>query len=623
MGGAAPFPRAARTGIFGDVHALACLAALLASSTPVELPLGTGLLPLAAGLDVRTDRGAFSADLAWSARPDGALVGSTSGPGFEAEVVLSPLPGGARTLDAAVRWTAPLLLERAALRLSWPGAPSALGRDLAFTPVATPRRTGRGTPLLVAAGGAVLTGGPGIAAARVERAPRGGALVTLFLDDADERPFSTYEACLERLPAASEPQGVPWAALEVRRAVRGAPRAAGERDVLRATLHPRAPDAGFSPAIVERWPAGARAAVVLTDHADRTDPAALRAVLWGSSDPRASGGIGAGVLGRGLKITRTFFAHARRGALDDPEIRLLAEDLAEAGSEVALHSVTPERDDREGVRAGLVSAAAWRPVTWIDHEPYTNCEALSSRGAGDGPWGIRDLLEQAGVRWVWAAGDVDGRMGVRVVNLLGGDPAQARPAIFPLPNDPRLWVFRSSMFHGAPAELAAALSDGALAALERERGLFVAHTYLGPSAATTHSEAQRARLAVVPAGDGLAVHPALDGALARIAARVRVGRLASLAWAEAGDRLRDLGDVEVTYRPDGGAEVRNHGGAQLRALTVALPAAGLELAVEGAALLGREDEDGWARLWFDLGAGERVVLRAFDGVVPVPLLPFR
>lgn len=605
------------------MHALACLAALLASSSPVEVPLGDEAFPLEVGLELRTsERGASSPPLVWRYRADGAVVGAASGPGFEAEVVLSPEPGGARALDVAIRWTAPVLLERAALRIAWAGAPRALGRDLAFLPVGAPRRTGRGTPLLVAAGRAVLAGGPGVVSARVERAP-GGVAVTLFLDDADERPFSTYASCLDRLPSASETQGIPWAALEVRHAVRGAPREAGARDGLHATLQPAGAGVAFLPVVVERWPAGARAAVVLTDHADRTDPAALRAVLWGSSDPRAAGGVGAGVLGRGLKITRTFFAHARRGALDDPEIRLLADDLASAGSEVALHSISPERDGREQVRAGLASVAAWRPVTWIDHEPYTNCEAIASRGAGDGPWGIRDLLEGAGVRWAWAAGDVDGRGATRVVNVLGGDPAEARPAVFPLPHDGRLWIFRSSMFYASPVDLAAALSDAALAALEAERGLFVAHTYLGPSAETTHSEALRARVAVVRAGGALAVHPALDAALARVAARVRTGRLASLAWAEAGDRLRALADVAVSYRPDGGAEVRNHGAAALRALTVALPAAGLEIAAEGAALLGREDEDGWARLWFDLPAGERVVLRAFDGVVPVQILPFR
>jgi hypothetical protein len=608
------------------VHALACLSALLAASAPasVDVPLGDEPLAVEISVEVRTTRGGTSSPpLAFRSRADGAIEGRGEGPGYDAEISLAPRPGGARALEASIRWRSAAALERAAVRLAWRGTPaSALGRDLAYRPLTGPRRTGRGTPLLVAAGRAVLAGGPGLAAARIDPA-RSGVAVSLFLDDAEERPFSTYEACLDRLPAAEGSRGLRWRALEVRRPVRGATRLAGDADGLEATLYPLAREGRFLPVVVERWPAGARAAVVLTDHADRTDAAALRAVLWGSSDPRASGGVGAGLLGRGLKVTRTFFAHARTGALDDPEVRLLAEDLADSGSEVALHSITPERDGRAAVRAGLASAAEWRPVTWIDHEPYTNCEAIASRGAGDGPWGIRDLLERAGVRWVWAAGDVDGRLGTRVVNVLGGDPAQARPAIFPLPNDPRLWVFRSSMFYASPAELAAALSERALTALEAERGLFVAHTYLGPSAATTHAEANRARLAVVGTGGALAIHPALDAAFARVAARVRAGRLASLPWAEAGDRLRALGDVEVAYLPDGSAVVRNEGAAAVEALTVALPAAGLEISVEGAALLGREDADGWARLWFDLPAGEHAVLRASEGLVPVAILPFR
>jgi hypothetical protein len=607
------------------VHALACLAALsLGAAAPrVQVPLGDGELDLAVRLEVTVSgRGPHSAPLAWRTSADGTLEATAGAPEWEAVVRLAPAEGGSRAVAASVRWIAPAALERAALVLGWKGPPRALGRDLAFAPLAGVRRTGRGTPVLVAAGRAVLAGAAGIVGARAE-AGAGGVEVALLLDDADERPFSTYEACLERLPEGAEAQPRRWADLELRRAVRGVARGPGDEDVALARLYPLSDAAPLRPVVVERWPAGARGALVLTDHADRTDPAALRAVLWGSSDPRAEGGVGAGLLGRGLRITRTFFVHARRGALDDPEIRLLADDLADSGSEVALHSVTPERDDREAVRSGLAAAAAWRPRTWIDHQPYTNCEALSSRGAGtEPPFGVRDLLADGGVRWVWAATDVDGRTGSRVVNLLGGDPAQPRPAVFPLPQDPRLWVFRSSMFHAAPAELAAALSDAELARLEREHGLFVAHTYLGPSARTTQSPDQLARLAVVERGDGtLAIHPALDAALARVAARVRAGRLATLAWAEAGDRLRALGEVEVAYRPDGSAEVHNGGDEAIAALTVSLPAAGLDVAVEGAAVLGREDEDGLARVWFDLGAGERAVIRAWDGLDPVPLLP--
>ena len=604
------------------MHALACLALALAAAPAVEVPLGDRDVPVDVALELRTSAGPSSPPLAWRTRPDGTLEGEARTAEVAATVRFVPAEGGAAVVDLSLRWLAPASLERAALVLSWRGEPRALGRDLAFRPLAGTLRAGRGTPVLVAAGSAVLAGGAGLVGARIDRAP-GGVRVALLVDDADERPFSTYEQCLDRLPDGSDARPIRWSALEVRRPVRGVTRFPGDADDARATLYPLGDAAPLRPVVVERWPAGARAAVVLTDHADRTDPDALRAVLWGSSDPRAEGGVGAGVLGRGLRVTRTFFVHASRGALDDPEVKLIADDLATAGSEVALHSVTPERDDRDAVRAGLAAVAAWRPRTWIDHQPYTNCEAVSSRGAGtDGPWGVRDLLADAGVSWVWAAGDIDGQAGVRIVNQLGGDPAVPRPAIYPLPQDPRLWVFRSSMFHAAPGELAAALSDADLARLEAERGLFVAHTYLGPSARTTRSHDQLSRLLVVEGRGALAIHPALDEALARVAARIRAGRLASLAWADAGDRLRALGDVEVVYRSDGSAEVHNHGAEPIAGLTVSLPAAGLEVELEGAALLGREDEGAEARVWFDLGPGEKATLRAWDGLAPVPLLPW-
>jgi hypothetical protein len=627
--------RRRQTGILGTVPALACLALALAAVPPLEVPLGGRLLPVELGLELRTAAGAAAPPLAWATRPDGALEGTARTAEVDATVRIAPGEGGAAALEIALRWRAPVSLERAALVVSWrpvarggggpgtAGEPSALGRDLRLRPLAGVLRVGRGTPILVAAGGVFLAGGPGLLGARVEPAA-GRVRAALLLDDADERPFSTYETCLDRLPDGPDHQQIHWAALEVRRAVRGVARWPGDEDVARATLYPLPDGAPLRPVVVERWPAGARAAFVLTDHADRTDPDALRAVLWGSSDPRAEGGVGAGVVGRGLRVTRTFFVHASQGALDDPEVRLLATDLAAAGSEVALHSVTPDRDDRDAVRAGLAAAAVWRPRTWIDHQPYTNCEAMSSRGAGtEGPFGVRDLLVEGGVSWLWAAGDVDGRLGSRIVNQLGGDPAEPRPAIFPLPQDARMWIFRSSMFHAAPGELAAALSDDALARLEAERGLFVAHTYLGPSSRTTRSPDQRARLLVVQGKDGLAIHPALDAALARVASHVDAGRLASLAWAEAGDRLRALGDVEVTYRADGAAEVHNRGADPIAALTVSLPAAGLDVAVEGAAVLGREDEGGDARIWFDLGAGEKVTIRVWDGVEAVSLWPRR
>jgi hypothetical protein len=482
-------------------------------------------------------------------------------------------------------------------------------------------RTGRGTPLLAGAGRLLLTGGPGLVAAQLSPAS-GGLRATLFLDDAAERPFATYLACLERLPRFDQGRPAAYGALERKHAWIDSPRLPGDEDRLEAALWPVGPGRPL-PLVVERWPRGARAAVVFTDHADRTDPAALRAVLFGHSDPRAEGSRGAGLLGRGLHVTRSFFVWPGRGTLADPETWRLASWLAGTGSEVALHSISDLRDDPEAIRAGLEAAAALRPETWIDHEPYVNCEAFSAQGAMErSPWEARQLLVEGGIRWVWAAGDVAGFRSVEARDLFAAAPAgEPSPAIYPLPGDPRLWVFQSTFFHAPPAQLARALSGEPLDRLERGRGLFVAHTYLGAGPATTPRGAAFARMPVRPLeGGALVIDPALDEALAGLASRVAAGTLVSLPWAEAGDRLRALGDVEVRYLADGGAEVINRGQVALEGLTVALPATTLELRVDGEPAA-RQEVAGASRIWFDLPAGGRRVVRAGRGLTEVPLLP--
>ena len=122
---------------------------------------------------------------------------------------------------------------------------------------------------------------------------------------------------------------------------------------------------------------------------------------------------------------------------------------------------------------------------------------------------------------------------------------------------------------------------------------------------------------------GSRIVPALDEALARIQDRVAAGALASLTWAEAGDRLRALGDVEVTYWPDGTAEVWNRGDWPLPGLTVGVPEDGLDLTVDGAGAAGQVDLPGWSRATFDLPAHGHVRLRASRGgaggaIIPLP-----
>jgi len=589
---------------------------------PAAVPPGGDPIPPRAAFEVQAGGRSVHQALGWEEDADGTLTARAANGVWEARIQLVLRPGGARSLEVVVRWLAPAEEQRIALSLWWPGTPSAVNRSLRFEPVEGPLRVERGTPLLVAAGRMALAGGPGLAAARVERLAD-GVRATLYLDDAAARPFSTFENCFERLPELPLGQHLAWGSFDPRKPRPLAPRAAGQEDRLEASLFPLPEGFPFLPVVLERWPRGTRAAVVFTDHADRTDPEALRAVLWGDSDGSAAH-PGSGFLGRGLRLTRTFFVHGGGRSLDDRESWALAEDLDRAGSEVALHGITSERDTREAVRSGLADAAPFAPVTWIDHEPYTNCEAISAQGwQTTGAFGIRDVLVEAGIRWIWAAGDA-GTGQPRIEDLLGGRPNEARAAIAPFPLDSRLWMFRSSMFFAAPEVLAAALSEGALSGLEEARGLFVAHTYLGPSARTTHLPEHLSRLVVHAAPRGkLVLDPALDAALARVAEHVQAGRLASLTWTEAGDRLRALGELELVYLPDGGVEIRNLGASDLGGLTVAIPVSPeVELSVDGAPPPGREDLPGGARIWLDLPAGGRATIHAFERLVPLPFLAY-
>jgi hypothetical protein len=598
------------------------LAATLAApaAAPASPAFHLDAVPIGVRLEVVAEPAAPSPPLRWRSEA-GARVGVAEDARLQATVRIAPDGPGEFAVTFSVVWRVAAAVEREAIQLVLPGSGRAVGRDLELTPLRAPLRVDRGTPIFAATREVAVLGGEGFVAARY--APGRDALeVDLVLDDAGAHPFAVYPSCLPALPGLAEGAPIPFAALEHKTFLGRTARRAGERVEAHATLVVLAPAAAALPLIPERWPAGARAAVVFTDHADRTDPLALRALLYGSSAlPAGTLAAAGGFLGHGVRLTKSFFVRAHRGGLqDDPEARALAAALRAAGSEVASHSISGGPDDRAAVVAGLPALQAFGVVTWIDHEPYTNCEAFSSEGwRSEGRYGIRDLLALAGIRWVWEAGDVGGFRSVALVDLFSaGPPGAPAPPIYPLPMDPRLWVFDSTMFYAPPRELAAALSDAALEKLEGRRGLFVGHTYLSASRRTTTRPEHLARLVVREEGGALVLDPDFDQALSRIGRHVRAGRLASLTWAEAGDRLRALGEVHVAYLPDGGARVENRGAAPLLGLTLAVPAE-VELQVE-AAVAGRSAERGRTRAWLDLAPGGVAVVRAMRGGAAVPFL---
>ena len=540
--------------------------------------------------------------LAWRQSGD-AAVGTLHTPVVDATVRLAPA-GGAIGLDVELAYVAPATVDHEIVHLRLAGPARALGRDLRLSALTSPVRVGPGTPAVVLTPALAVTADGGFAAARF--APhRDEVDVELILDDRAAHPFSVYDTCLERLPSPPD-----WRALERRHPEDRLSRAAGERVRAHATLYALRDGRGALPLVVERWPAGAKAALVFTDHADRTDPAALRAVLYGSST--GGGAAQRGFIGRGLALTKTFFARGGVGTLaDDESARQLADALAQSGSEVGNHSITAHADARERVQDALDVFAPWHATTWVDHEPYTNCEAVSNQGWDDRPpFGVRDLLAARGYRWLWAATDEkSGELDLFAVET---------PVVFPLPADPRLWVFRSTWFAAAPDALAHRLRDEALDDLERRRGLAVLHTYLSPSAQTTPTPAYRRMLVVRPAASGgLEIAPVFDAMLARLATRAAAGTLLVAPWREVGDRLRALADVVVRYAPDGTAAVENHGASRIRGVTLGVPGQGLDLDVGGAAVAGRRAHADGTSVWLDLDAGAAVTVRASRAGAPV------
>lgn len=540
---------------------------------------------------------------------------------LHARVELTPA-GDATALTATLRYGATTAIDHEVLHLRLPGPARVVNRDLTVSALTGVRRVDLGTPIVLLTPSVVLTATHGAVAARYTPRADGSIDVALILDDRAAHPFSVFTECQHKLPPHPN-----FAALGHRRPVDQLTRHADEAVELRAMLYLLAPDATASPLVVERWAAGAKAAVVFTDHADRTDPAALRAVLWGASnqaDPRYGHG---GFLGHGLALTKTFFGSGGPAALaTNAPARDLAQALVAAGSEVGSHSPSPVNDSRATVQDSLSAFAPYDTVTWIDHEPYINCEAVSVRGWDTGSdAGIVDLLVQAGYRWVWTGSDATELAGNALTDLFGGDPSAAMPVIYPLPPEPRLWVFRSVWFYSTASAFAAAISDRALDALEARRGLFVGHTYLSPSAATTQTHEHLAELYVRTQPDHeYTLDPGVDQALGRLAERARAGTTRTMTWRDAGDRLRALAGVTVTYEADGSATLRQTNGHVLDGLTVSVPRAGVDVRVDGVPLLGSRHDADRTTAWLSLppNGTAHVRLAGADGAVPF-LTPVR
>jgi hypothetical protein len=440
--------------------------------------------------------------------------------------------------------------------------------------------------------------------------------ISLELDDVANHPFHYESRCRkswhEKAPSLEHSARF---------------RAAGETATYSLVLGEASPT--FEPLIKQRLPSGFRAAFVVTDHADQSSKDTLRALLYGASDERAPGYGHGGFLGHHLAFTKSLFwnsAGAARPQLEDQTVRKLAGDLLAAGSEVIPHSATPKRDTRAVTEEALKFFHELGAHTWIDHQVETNCEAFTDQGWHKGsPYYIADLLARYGIRYVWSGREppppdrglnllAPARPEVRVPWLYGHGPDGK--------GGPRLFLWRSLWMYLPARAFYSAYAPDQLDALERERGIHVAHTYLE---SLHDSGPHKGRQVLVRTPEGqILTSAAFETLLGDLEQRQRRGTLWVTPIGKLADHLLRSRTVITRYQPDGTVVLTNLGDSPAAAVTFTVPCPGRGCPTEEPPVLvdgtapahHRQDSDGYS-FWLDLAPGREVRV-TYRTSAPVP-----
>ncbi len=311
------------------------------------------------------------------------------------------------------------------------------------------------------------------------------------------------------------------------------------------------------PPRLRRWPDGARAAFAIVDHADGANSKNLRALMYGSSKrhrPSRNRRDTQGVVGHGLPLTKTVFSTSYQ--LKNPYFKKLAHKLAAAGAEIAPHSITPFKDSSRVIAKEMASTfKEFAPLTWVDHQPDTNCEALNNEGGrpGHAKNTVKTLLD-AGLRYFWEAPDFRGWRGL---NLWRPHRRSERVSFFypgmSLQKDGQVpWLFRSAWLFLPRDTVTARLQPKKLNALEWAHGMFIAHTYFG---ATKTAKDEDGRSVFEELDDGtLLLRPAFDEVFGDLAKRRKKGTMFVATMGELGQWMERWAASRLTF--DGPTTVR-------------------------------------------------------------------
>ncbi|MFO0573555.1 MAG: hypothetical protein U1A78_06135 [Polyangia bacterium] len=443
------------------------------------------------------------------------------------------------------------------------------------------------------------------------RFPEGRSAALVITDHADQTAAPTLRALAGGTSDVSSPRwgkgGLLGAGLPITKALwlsSGEPAPA-----------PLQPETTFVSTRPVRTSSSALVSAARSEHAESTEHAARPA-------PRAS-------LSRSMITFRQRYDRPQvdptgggRPQLDDPEVAELAQRLFKVGWEVSPHSATPQADGRERTTEALDFFARFRSRTWIDHQPYTNCEALVNRGYQKGPYGIVDLLLAHGYGYAWSGIDVSPSPNLNLLNPRRGD--RYAPVLWPsgrlaAGTPSGLWLFSSMMTYIESARFFALYKKKSLDQLERERGLHIAHTYL-EAFHPPGSMFQKRNLMVPGKRSGEVLpHPKLEELFQALKARVQRGTLWVPTLHELGDYARSLTGVTVRLQPDGSATLRAE--QALTGATFVVPRPKLRVLIDGKPARGLRHARGETSFFTDLPEGRpvRVTLTDESGR-PVSLL---
>jgi hypothetical protein len=525
-------------------------------------------------------------------------------------------------LELRIDYQRDLLVHQETLRFDLGGLQPVVVLDRAYRLRAPsgPAFSGPLTPHLArfgaGEGSLSFVGGPGVQGLWVYPQADGRHRVLVEIDHQENHPFRAYQGCQLRT-------GVRMLKLFMDQTRRSP----GETHTVRMdwVVGP------VQPVLVGRYPRGASAALVFTDHADPSDAARLEAFAFGRTGALADGQAGPGHPGfvnRGLGYTKTIFlrkAGHYAAQFEDPAYRVVLDELDRRGVEIGLHSVSGFRDRPDwSLKLLQEFRHAYQGRTWIDHQPDTNCEAIANLGWNPlKRWYMLGMLTAAGFRF--AANLDDLSMPPGSLNLLAPDAPRKRARVVYRADRleslgaRRFVLFSSSWLFVKRERFLGWFSDAALDRFQAERGLLIGHVYFDT---WRRSQRHSGRSLLEPDGrGGFRLAPQVDALFERLAQRQASGDLWVCGVEALSEHLLGAMETEITLRAGGQFAVRSGADSDRPGLTLLLPESAAAVLEAGSELASRRIRDGRLEVWLDLAAGSQRVFEVRDAAgLPVELI---